>query len=260
MLIKEEKFPYSHFIKIPLIKVALAIFIGTSTVLYFLQLFDITHGNQIDGILRVLSYGLTVSSTFWLLEKFVRKQKFNRLNYKLLLWYLLEFFLIINAVFLCKTMWVGLESSTWDGYFIVVFRVFSIGFTLLALATLFYVFFFPKQERPISLSSTDKNADTLQLKTSEILALENERNYTTVYYVSEGELKNSTLRGSLNHFEKRLKYPLLRIHRSHIINMDRIEKVSGNSQGKNIKIQFIEKLFGVSRNNLETFEGLWNNR
>lgn len=241
-------------IKFPVRDISVAIFIGTVAVLYFLQPFDIKHGQQLSGILRVLSYGLSVSMTFWLLERFVKKHFIKGGGFSYFIWIVFELIVVTTVVFVCKALWVGLDTFTIDGYITVISRVLAITFIFITFTFLFFFIYQRYSKKRVILKSTDKNEHILKVNLSSVLALINERNYTTVYYVSGDQLKKEVLRGSLNHFEKSLEYPLVRIHRSHIINFDKVENISGNSQGKQVKVESIDAAFKVSRSKLDMFD------
>lgn len=237
-----------------ILKLSIAIFIATFMVLYLLQPFDIVHGNTFSGILRLGSYALAVSATFWFMENYLRLHVLSQKPWQVLLWYLTEVLCIATTVFICRTIWMGWGSFSIDSYFLVMIRVLAITAIFLVIAFLFHLLFGVPQESPIELQSDEKNAIVLKLSVENILALTNEKNYTTVYYLSEGLCKEELLRGSLNHFERQLDFPIVRLHRSHMINLKQIERVEGNSQGKELTLKHLKKVFKVSRKNLSTLE------
>ncbi|MEZ0486862.1 LytR/AlgR family response regulator transcription factor [Fibrella aquatica] len=79
----------------------------------------------------------------------------------------------------------------------------------------------------------ENEKDTLTLKRDELLAIESSDNYCTILYLRKGVLTKELMRSSLSRFENQLVNgsSFVRCHRSYIVNLDRIERVSGNAQG-----------------------------
>jgi DNA-binding LytR/AlgR family response regulator len=79
----------------------------------------------------------------------------------------------------------------------------------------------------------ENGKDTLQLNPAGLLAIESSDNYCTVFYVKKGQLAKELLRSSLSRLENQLGEgaPFARCHRSYVVNLDRVERVSGNAQG-----------------------------
>ncbi|MCY7359239.1 MAG: LytTR family transcriptional regulator [Rudanella sp.] len=92
--------------------------------------------------------------------------------------------------------------------------------------------FRPSELSLISLVA-DNEKDSLTISPAYLLFIESSDNYCTVYYQENGKLQKPLLRSSLSRIENQLaNYPrLVRCHRSFIVNLDKVERVTGNAQG-----------------------------
>lgn len=78
----------------------------------------------------------------------------------------------------------------------------------------------------------DNEKDTITLQPHELLYIESSDNYCTVVYLKNGQPVKPLLRSSLSRLEGQIDRPdIVRCHRSFIVNLDRVEKVTGNAQG-----------------------------
>jgi len=88
-------------------------------------------------------------------------------------------------------------------------------------------------DSPLISLIADNERDTLSLAPADLLFIESSDNYCTVYYLLNGKLQKPLLRSSLSRIETQLaNFPrLVRCHRSFIVNLDKVERVTGNAQG-----------------------------
>lgn len=78
----------------------------------------------------------------------------------------------------------------------------------------------------------DNEKDTLTLQPDELLYIESSDNYCTVVYLKNGQPVKPLLRSSLSRLEGQIdRADVVRCHRSFVVNLDRVEKVTGNAQG-----------------------------
>jgi len=79
----------------------------------------------------------------------------------------------------------------------------------------------------------ENEKDSLMLDRNDLLAIESSDNYCTVFYLKRGVLAKELMRSSLSRLENQLgsTTPFVRCHRSYLVNLDQIERVSGNAQG-----------------------------
>ncbi|GAB3756943.1 LytR/AlgR family response regulator transcription factor [Spirosoma pomorum] len=95
-----------------------------------------------------------------------------------------------------------------------------------------------------SLRLTAENEkDHLTLPTADLLFIESSDNYCTVVYLKNGQPTKPLLRSSLSRLENQLnRAHIVRCHRSYLVNLDRVERVTGNAQGYKLHLlngQFI---------------------
>lgn len=92
--------------------------------------------------------------------------------------------------------------------------------------------------------TSQKNTQSITLPTTDLLYLEAMQNYVAVCYLKEEKIEKTIFRNTIKQMEEQLETtPLIRCHRSFIVNPDLIENVAGNAQG-----------LRLSLNNLADFE------
>lgn len=104
---------------------------------------------------------------------------------------------------------------------------------------------FPKKEiheEIIELTSNNKS-DNLQTPIKNIFFLEAMQNYVSVSYLKEGKVKKEMLRNTIKNIEEQLQgTPLIRCHRSFIVNSDLIENLKGNAQGLKLELKNLKEI------------------
>lgn len=107
---------------------------------------------------------------------------------------------------------------------------------------------------PLLVLVADNERDTLTLTAADLLYIESSDNYCTVYYQLNGKLQKPLLRSSLSRIETQLiSFPrLVRCHRSFVVNLDRVERVTGNAQGYKLHLLGAELDVPVARRYNET--------
>ncbi len=109
---------------------------------------------------------------------------------------------------------------------------------------------------------SENGREDLILPLSELLFISSAGNYLEVHQVTGSDVKRHLLRGSLKSAEEALvAHPrLLRCHKSHLVNLDRVTKVSGNAQGYHLHLEQGEITVPVSRKLNESLPGLFAGR
>ena len=91
------------------------------------------------------------------------------------------------------------------------------------------------KDRVVVLES--ENGQQLELQISDILYVEAMQNYVTVWYLNNGDLVKEIIRSTLTATERQFRStPIIRCHRSYLVNVDRIEQVGGNAQGLRLQL------------------------
>jgi hypothetical protein len=93
----------------------------------------------------------------------------------------------------------------------------------------------PTLSMPIATSTVDLVAenekDRLTIDLTDLLFIESADNYSEVVFLTDKKAQKTLLRGSLSHMEEQLTHPIVRCHRSYIVNLRQVERISGNAQG-----------------------------
>lgn len=106
---------------------------------------------------------------------------------------------------------------------------------------------------PVVLTG-DNQQDTLQLDTAMILYLSAADNYVQVFYLENGRPVKRMIRATMKKMEEALAaHPqFFRCHRTYIVNLEKVENVSGNAQGYRLHLGGTGDSIPVSRNLNET--------
>ena len=86
-------------------------------------------------------------------------------------------------------------------------------------------------ESPLVLLA-DNEKDAVTLAATQLLCIESSDNYCTVVYQKDNQLMKPLVRSSLSRLEGQInRARIVRCHRSYVVNLDRVERVTGNAQG-----------------------------
>ncbi len=103
----------------------------------------------------------------------------------------------------------------------------------------------------------ENEKDSIELNTDSLYFIESSDNYSTVFYEKSGKLQKELLRSSLTRLESQIPSEnIVRCHRSFIVNLDKVEKVTGNAQGYKLHLAAPELLVPVARKYSEIVERL----
>jgi hypothetical protein len=95
----------------------------------------------------------------------------------------------------------------------------------------------------------DNEKDSVKTDDDSLLFIEASDNYSTVYFVLNGQLKSHLLRSSLKRLESQINNPnVIRCHRTYIVNLLKVESVTGNAQGYRLRFRHFDQSIPVSRN------------
>ncbi|ROL61804.1 LytTR family transcriptional regulator [Bacteroidetes/Chlorobi group bacterium ChocPot_Mid] len=111
------------------------------------------------------------------------------------------------------------------------------------------------QEKMLFFES-DYMKDNLSIKVSAFLFVRSANNYIEVFWLEDGKIQNQMVRSSLKKAEEILKdYKFIfKCHRSYIVNINHIEKISGNFQGYRLSINGLDFQIPVSQNYISKFK------
>jgi LytTr DNA-binding domain len=95
----------------------------------------------------------------------------------------------------------------------------------------------------------DSPSEQVTLSIAELLYIEADDNYVTVFFWHNHQLQQRILRSTLRRIEAALQtFPqVFRCHRTYLVNLDRVLKLSGNAQGLKLHLQHANTAVPVSR-------------
>jgi DNA-binding LytR/AlgR family response regulator len=105
------------------------------------------------------------------------------------------------------------------------------------------------QNQDIYLQGENKN-ETLQINIENLIYISSEKNYASVFYFKDDQIKECLLRTSLAKIENQLAAhsQIIRCHKSYIINSKFVKEIKGNARGYFLEIHQLDLLIPVSRN------------
>jgi len=100
----------------------------------------------------------------------------------------------------------------------------------------------------ISFSISKKKI--LPIQSDQLIIIESNGNYINVYFENDNLLKRETIRNTLKNFEyiTNNSSSFVKCHKSYIVNLNKIKKVSGNAQGYKLEVEALDFEIPVSRN------------
>lgn len=108
----------------------------------------------------------------------------------------------------------------------------------------------------------ENEKDSIEILSENLFYIESSDNYSTVFFEKSGtppeaKLQKELLRSSLTRLESQISVEnIVRCHRSYIVNLDRVMKVTGNAQGYKLHLETSEFLVPVARKYSEIIERL----
>ena len=104
----------------------------------------------------------------------------------------------------------------------------------------------------------DNQGEILHLTANDIQYLAAADNYVQVFYLEKDQRKSRMLRTTLKKMEDALSvYPqFFRCHRTYLVNLHKVQQVSGNAQGYRLQLADQEETVPVSRNLNGTIQSL----
>jgi DNA-binding LytR/AlgR family response regulator len=102
---------------------------------------------------------------------------------------------------------------------------------------------------PAVVLQGEGRSERLELPAADILYISAADNYVQVFFRTEGAIRSPLLRSSLKNVEQQLAaFPgFFRCHRVYLVNLDAVERVTGNAQGLRLHLHGVDKPIPVSR-------------
>jgi hypothetical protein len=97
---------------------------------------------------------------------------------------------------------------------------------------------------------SENKKENVVLKVCDIMYITSADNYVEVYFLDDGVIKSKLVRTSLKSARENLKLytAFYRCHRAWIVNLDQVKRVTGNSQGYRLVLNYGDIEIPVSRN------------
>jgi DNA-binding LytR/AlgR family response regulator len=93
-----------------------------------------------------------------------------------------------------------------------------------------------------------ETSETLVFNLPDLLFVEADDNYSTVFWRNGQGVQSKLLRANLKNIEQQLDNSFtLRCHRSYLVNINAIDSVSGNANGYKLRIRHTDRVIPVSR-------------
>jgi len=89
------------------------------------------------------------------------------------------------------------------------------------------LFFYDKREK-IKFTIAAKN----------VLYIKSSGNYVNIYFLEKGEIKKEKIRTNLKKLEKDNVFPMLRCHRSYMVNASKVKLVRRSTKGLKLQIDY----------------------
>ena len=109
----------------------------------------------------------------------------------------------------------------------------------------------PRSEEKITIQSANVSDDDLVIAASALRFIRSADNYAEVHYISHRQLERRVVRATLKELSDALadRKHLFRCHKSYLVNMEAVERISGNAQGYKLHLEGVEAPIPVSRSN-----------
>jgi hypothetical protein len=102
----------------------------------------------------------------------------------------------------------------------------------------------------------ENERDRLVVPVADLFCIESSDNYSTVFFRQDGKLRKELIRSSLSRLEGQVSPDfIVRCHRSFVVNLHRVESVSGNAQGYRLHLDDFGLIVPVARRFTEPVVG-----
>jgi hypothetical protein len=103
------------------------------------------------------------------------------------------------------------------------------------------------QNSPLTLVAENEK-DTLNIFQDNLFYIESNDNYSTVIFQKEEQILKELIRSSLIRLENQIpSESIVRCHRSFIVNLDKVGRISGNAQGYKLHLRETDFIVPVAR-------------
>lgn len=268
----EQKYPAPiPVLRNLIIAILFGLFIGLF--LLFFEPFNINLSTNKNKVFQLLFFGCITTIVlliFLYILPLLLPKIFSDTYWKVkhqVIFYLIILFVIatFNGIY---TNYINSLLFSWSNYWWIISRTFVLGGIPIAFLTLLdyqrkdklnrnqaYSIlniqkeFKRKSNEIIHHISTDLKNETISFKENDFNYALADGNYIDMCIFVENTLKRVTYRVTLSSFEAQLEKSssLIRCHRSYLVNLKKVENISGNAQGLKLKIKKQLEIVPVSR-------------
>jgi len=118
-------------------------------------------------------------------------------------------------------------------------------------------------KKPVTATITSENGkENIEVELNNLLFIKSIDNYIEIWQISRGAVETALLRSTLKRIEERLtSYPFLfRCHRTYLVNVNRISKITGNCQGYRLVFDHLGQSIPVARGCSKKFTAFFSRR
>ena len=241
--------------------------------LLFFEPFDINLSTNENKVFQLIFFGC-ITSIVLLIFLYILPLLFPKIfsdeHWKVkhqIIFYLIILFVIatFNGIY---TNYINSLPFSWSNYWWIISRTFVLGGIPIAFLTLLDYQrktkfnshqasnilsskneFLKNSNETIHQIATDLKNETISFNENEFNYAIAEGNYIDVHFLVEHTLKKVTYRITLSSFEMQLEETssLVRCHRSYLVNLNKVENISGNAQGLKLELKNQLEIVPVSR-------------
>ena len=268
----EQKYPAPiPVLRNLIIAILFGLFIGLF--LLFFEPFNINLSNNKNKVFQLLFFGCITTIVLLiflyilpLLFPKIFSDKHWKVKHQVIFYFIILFVIAtFNGIY---TNYINSLLFSWSNYWWIISRTFVLGGIPIAFLTLLdyrrkdrlnrdqadTIFneqkeFKRKSNKIIHHISTDLKNETISFKENDFNYALADGNYIDMCILVEDTLKKVPYRITLSAFEAQLEKSssLIRCHRSYLVNLKKVENISGNAQGLKLKIKNQLETVPVSR-------------
>jgi len=221
--------------------------------------YDPSHSIRFEFLLSAFGFGLVNGITIWIFEFGVAPLLFKqKTRFLFLIRTLLEFTFLATTMFLFYNFLGNFHDWNWSSYLGFIRDIHLSG--IIPLSAVFLYFNYRKAQRAYEVLKThqksirpekeqvvlksDNGKETVVLRLHNLLFIEAQDNYVAVYHLENDKVTKVLLRTKMKILEAQLAdLSVVRCHRSFLVNIHAIEKITGNSHS--LKLHFPKVTFFV---------------
>ena len=262
----QQPYPYSDSDnrKI-LLSLGAGFFIGLF--LIYFEPFGINNLHTPDKIQNLSGYGIITSATMLFLyfilpmssPNYFKEENWTvgrEISFLTLTVTLIALFNVIYSKFIFSIESYGYALFSMVGYTFILGIFPTVGIVLSNY--IYYLKQYSKPPQPSYVSEqiqvsellliAENEKDTMKLSTLNLLYIESSDNYSTLVLMKDEQLFKEIIRSSLTRLEGQIQIKsIVRCHRSFIVNLDKVIKVSGNAQGFKLHLEGTDFMVPVAR-------------